>query len=638
MAAWVKSVETLTITLSSTNTSNTGSTTLGQTAADCILFVTQKTPRTADENYGTRLIKADISGSTVTIRRGTGTDIGTITAIVTVVECTTDCVVSTADTSISGGSTSNTATVSITDTASAFMVFSISSTYSPGDTSVATNPICRGQVTDTTTLTFTRAQSTNSITARWYLVECINDEFSVQRGAISLANSAESNTATISAVTMAQTFTLFSLTGANTDDWLNTICRCWLGSTTTVNVQRGDGGAAGTFSLTIEYQAVSMTGGSVQRGNHTITGTSASTNITAVDLDASFAWNPGLNGMGEGNSTDGDDVGQFWAAAVLVDADTVQQEVVTDSTTGTWAWEVIEFELEAAGDPVSFTLTGQGEALANVTHVRTGQGESLAIVTQTRTGQGEELARVSASVLGQSEDLARVGLSLLGQGESLARVGAVLTGEGEVLALIALTRTGQGESLQRVGATMTGQHESGGLAVVTFTMTGQLEVLARVSAPLLGQGEGLARVVATNTGSAELLALVRRALTGQAEAVGVAVEVDFGWIHDAAMDALTIPLLSEEVVYRSLGAGPGIPLRAVIERGLPEPLQVLEGRHLGVTAEVWLGHDPVLGVMEVAVGRDTIDLVLVEGEPPVRCLVTEVLSEDEGIWHLLVHR
>lgn len=371
MASFVQTVETLTITISSTNTSATGSTTLGQTAADCSLWVTIKTPRTTDENYGPRLIKADISGSTVTIRRGTGTDIGTITAIVTVVEHTTDCVVSTADTSITGGTTSNTASVSITDIDRAFMVFSQSTTYAPGDTTVATHPLCRGVITDTSTLTFTRAQSTNSITCRWYLVECINDEFSVQRGTITVANSVEDASTSITSVDMDLTFTIFSLTSANSDDWVNVVGRCYLGSATTVDFSRANGGAAATFSLTVAFQAITMTGGTVQRGDHAITATSASTNITAVDLDFALPWCPGLLGMGEGDSTDGDDVGQFWAAVEMVDTDTVQSSVVTDSTAGQWSWEVIEFEAPAAGNvDGAFSGAGAGSGVIAVAGIK----------------------------------------------------------------------------------------------------------------------------------------------------------------------------------------------------------------------------------------------------------------------------
>jgi hypothetical protein len=367
LAAFVKSVERLTVTITGTSLTGTASTSLSQDATKCILFTTQKTPRTTNESYGPRQCRASISGSTVTCTRGVGTSIGTITVHVTVVECTDACLVQSGTTTIASGSTSNSSSLAttLTDRTRAFLVFSASTAYNAGDTSVATHPLCRGQIPPAgDRVTFTRVQSTSSVTAQWYVVECFSDEFTVQSGSFTVSNSAETASATISAVNLAESFLITSLSSANTDDWTNAVGRSFLGSTTTVNFSRGNGGSSGAFSLTVEYQAVSMSGGTVQRGNHTITTTTASSTITAVDLDAAIPWSPGLYGMGEGNSSDGDDVGQFWAMVRLVDEDTVESSVETDATTGQYSWEVIEVELEsAAGDtPLSATASGLGAA------------------------------------------------------------------------------------------------------------------------------------------------------------------------------------------------------------------------------------------------------------------------------------
>lgn len=350
--AFTKTVERFVVTLSGTATSNTVETTLGQDAAQCVLDVSQKTPRTTNESYNARLCRATISGTTITVTRGGGTDIGEISVHVTCKEMADAITVwqGTDTIAAASGTVSINPTPDFTDIANAVLLHSTSNTYTAGSASISSHPLARGVITNGDDITFTRAGTTETVTCSWFAFECFGSEFAVQRGQLILGFSAETTTATLgTTVDTSLTFSIFSFSGNGSPDFRDVATRGELQDGDTVRITRANGGTASSQAVTSEWQVVEMADGTVQRGTHTITATSATTDITTVDLDGAWPHSPSYHGFGEGDSTEDDDVGSFWAMVEMVDADTVQSSVVTDIIDAEYGWEVIELALDAGG-------------------------------------------------------------------------------------------------------------------------------------------------------------------------------------------------------------------------------------------------------------------------------------------------
>lgn len=360
--AFAKTVERFTVTISGTATSNTVETTLGQDAAQCVLDVSQKTPRTTNESYNARLCRATISGTTITVTRGGGTDIGDISVHVTCIEMADGISVwqGTDTIAASAGNVSVNPTPDFTDIANAVLLHSTSNTYTAGSASISSHPLARGVITNGDDITFTRAGTTETVTCSWFAFECFGSEFTVQRGQLILGFSAETTTATLTTtVDTSKTFTIFSFSGNGSPDFRDIATRGELQDGDTVRITRANGGTASSQAVTSEWQAVEMVDGTVQRGTHTITATSATTDITTVDLDGAWPHSPSYHGFGEGDSTEDDDIGSFWAMVEMVDNNTVQSSVVTDIIDAEYGWEVIELALDA-GSTVDGSFSGAG--------------------------------------------------------------------------------------------------------------------------------------------------------------------------------------------------------------------------------------------------------------------------------------
>ena len=122
--------------------------------------------------------------------------------------------IQTGTTTIAAGSASNTATITSVDTTKAFLVFGVSE----GNINPQFGQIS-GQITNATTLTFTRATAASSpaVTVKWYVAE-FSSGVTVQRGAAIMTTSTSLNV-TLTTVNTAKAFPLISLrtTGATFD-------------------------------------------------------------------------------------------------------------------------------------------------------------------------------------------------------------------------------------------------------------------------------------------------------------------------------------------------------------------------------------------------------------------------------------
>lgn len=190
-----------------------------------------------------------------------------------------------------GSSSANVTLVSpISDIDQAFLL--VNSTGA-GDVSGANDHMVAGSVSSTTTLSFTRGSSTNTVYVSYSLVECFLNEISVQRGQTTIASGTSSNTATISAVNTTDSFVLVS----NFDDDSSSneqtgLATGALQDSTTVVLQRYDNP---TVNDTINWQVVTLaegTGASVQTGETTLgTGTASTTaSINAIDTASSWLY------------------------------------------------------------------------------------------------------------------------------------------------------------------------------------------------------------------------------------------------------------------------------------------------------------------------------------------------------------
>ncbi len=347
----VKTVENLTIAFSGTNLTATGTLTKGQVAANCIPFVTFRSTRDGNESFDDRLANCTIGGSTVTLTRNTGTSF-TLEYKVSVVEFEPSLVkVQTGEVTMTGTSQTDAPGTNFADIADVFMVFTHITTDTTDDLDALT---VRGQVTNTSTITFTRGDSANQHTMRWYAAEALSSEFSVIRSSFTISGASVSATDTISSVTSAKSFTIFSTseTGETTDDWRDGVGRGDLQSDTLVRFRRSNGGTPTGATITIEYQVVTFADNeTVQRGEFSMgSGSTSDTDtITALTNAESTAWSPMIFGRGEGASTDGDDMGQMHAAMDFTSDTVIRGQLVTDVTAGLWSWEAIEWELPVIG-------------------------------------------------------------------------------------------------------------------------------------------------------------------------------------------------------------------------------------------------------------------------------------------------
>ncbi len=347
----VKSVEELEISLSSSQTSNTGTLTKGQTAADCIPFVTIAHTKNTSERFNRTTVRVTISGTTVTVIRNASGGSVALEAIVHVVEFDPD--ISTVTSGEVTGIQANTAVTSgvgLSDLTKSFLVFGYTLTHTTDDFD---DSQVRGVIISTTRLEFDREQAAGSMTVQWYLLECDNTEFDVQRGQFTLAATITSgNSAAFTAVALDRTMIVCSYSTSETsDDPSDGSCMIDLLDTTHVRARRATGGSTSIATITVEYQVIQFESAQVNgvdRGDFVITGTSNTDTIGAVVLADTLVKSNDPFGSTSMASLDGDDIGQRNARMDMSSTTVVRGRVVTNATTTNYTWEVVEFVLGAA--------------------------------------------------------------------------------------------------------------------------------------------------------------------------------------------------------------------------------------------------------------------------------------------------
>lgn len=93
---------------------------------------------------------------------------------------------------------------------------------------------------------------------------------------------------------------------------------------------------------------------------------------------------------------------------------------------------------------------------------------------------------------------------------------------------------------------------------------------------------------------------------------------------------------AEEVTYKPGGTG-GVTIKAIVDRGQLQP-DTETGRTFGQDIRISIARHETLGVMEVAKNSDKVSLHLVIGGSAVDMIVADIISQDEGMWQLLLQK
>jgi len=346
--AIVESVEVLEINIPTGDTVNTGTLTKGQVDNKCVPFVTLRSPRNTDERFDVRFVRVTISGSTVTVTRTNGTVNTFIDVIVSIVEFTDECTVQTGEVTMGNGvlTITDSPATNFTDLTKTFVYLNYTPTSPTDDFN---DSLTTAEITNTTTLTFTRRASGQQVFCRWYTVECDATQFDVQRGSFLLDGTLnESQSAAFTAVDLARTMTIGNFnTTEGIDDVETGNCTIDLVDTTHVRARRANGTTPQLGEIDIDFQVIQFESAEnifVQRGEFVIPGIEDTNIITAVDTDVSMAHSPSGQNNASMNSTNGDDIGSIFCSMDIQDSTTVRGRIVTGTgPTGVHSWEVIEW-------------------------------------------------------------------------------------------------------------------------------------------------------------------------------------------------------------------------------------------------------------------------------------------------------
>jgi len=366
MAAAVKSIEKLQVTIATSSTSGTDTVAGTPTMANCIPFTSTYITTANGPAFDEYNTKTDFltSPDRVQVSRYTGSASSALAAEVTLVEFNSDEVnVYSGTTTMTTGEYSKVVSspfgspVSLTK---AFLYFTYTSDDSGGD--YYEEHSLRGRITGTNELTFDQAYtgSGTAMSIEWYVAEAKTTAWDVDAVDISITDTNSTGTDTFTAVTTAKTFVLGSATSKDQTDpdgvW-DAICDVRLTNTTTVTADRGEGND-GQIDWSGFIVELGDSGANVYRGNAIIDDTSPITtsSFTAVTQADSMVHQAGFMGgcsAGDHQGASSALVPPTYNRWTFASDTTAQAHHATDASgDGNASWEVIEWEVDA-GSPVT---------------------------------------------------------------------------------------------------------------------------------------------------------------------------------------------------------------------------------------------------------------------------------------------
>lgn len=109
--------------------------------------------------------------------------------------------------------------------------------------------------------------------------------------------------------------------------------------------------------------------------------------------------------------------------------------------------------------------------------------------------------------------------------------------------------------------------------------------------------------------------------------------------NDAVNCILNGNEFAEDILYTPSG-GQARVIKAIVDRKRLSPVSEDSSRALVDSIEIMIARDPVYGIAEITKGMDADEVVLSEtiGGVGVNFFVADILSQDEGMWHLLLQK
>lgn len=353
MANFVKSVEYLEITLtgSAAVSANLGK---GQAIADCVPFYTVNCNASVGNQIADRYVEVffESGPNRVTAQRDGAN--GTVIVGVFVVEFDTSIVTVQQGTWTMSSTNNTTETITAVTQTKAFILIAYRDTSTFGDWARAEIKV---QFDSDTVLGFDKVTAGGVVTGRYYVVSTAGTDFSVQHITISPASADETATASITSVTLAETFVINTYqTDHAGNDVLNGAWCVDLSAQTTVRARRafdsfGGSPGAAVDAAVIETQIVSAGGPefSVER-NECDWGDSLTEAVTITSIDQAKAIVVAGGHQGVMNSTEltgGEIDGNYAILDFTADTTVTGTRGVNTDPDGTTAFEVVEFVLAA---------------------------------------------------------------------------------------------------------------------------------------------------------------------------------------------------------------------------------------------------------------------------------------------------
>lgn len=340
---YIKSIQTGSITIATSATSNTATITGVDTTKSVCFLNGWTTPNDAGDFYRQTCIVELTNATTVTAKRGASDASNTSTVYYTIVEFTSDAVstVQSGEISMGGGVGSNTATITSVGTSNSICI-------TRGSTIVAdfgvTASIGDIQLTNATTVTASRAAINSTCTVAYTVIEFQPTIVqSLQNIDDTTSTTAAANTdETISAVTTANTGVFVrGRLGASTFFANNSAFRCQLTSTTNVRFTKvgTDSSVRRLRATVIEFKPLIIK--TINRGTigMNTAQTSNTATVTAVNINKSL-----LNFMQSSTSSTSPATANDACACELTNSTTITARRNTSASSSvTVAYELIEF-------------------------------------------------------------------------------------------------------------------------------------------------------------------------------------------------------------------------------------------------------------------------------------------------------
>ena len=260
--------------------------------------------------------------------------------------------------------TSQTAAITSVDTSKAFLVFGVNVNENE-----PTKAQISGQITNSTTLTFARIATGNTVTITWQVVEFASG-VSVQRGAADISGTGYPANATLVAVNIAKSFPIISHRTYGSSFDANDFWKAKITSPTNLEMDADNDPDVGF----IEWQVVEYSDASVQQGDLSFASGDASKTDTVTSVDTSKSWLIYSYDTLTGTIAD---IGQKLIRGRLTNSTTLTFDRNNTGVTADLSWYLVEFSDLTTTQHGSQSFT-TGETQKNVTISSVETAESIA--------------------------------------------------------------------------------------------------------------------------------------------------------------------------------------------------------------------------------------------------------------------